>query len=52
MKGLAGRTLSFAISEATAILEGFRRYCGMSPRGKKTTVHGSFHDLEDHDRSK
>lgn len=36
------------MSEATAILEGLERYCGMSPRGKKTNVHGSFHDLEEH----
>ena len=47
-EGVAGRTLSFAISEATAILEGLERYCGMSPRGKKTNVHASFHDVEDH----
>ncbi|PDY93714.1 TOMM precursor leader peptide-binding protein [Bacillus toyonensis] len=47
-EGVAGRTHSFALSEATAILEGLERYCGMSPRGKKTNVHSSFHDLEDH----
>ncbi|HDR7160796.1 TOMM precursor leader peptide-binding protein [Bacillus cereus] len=47
-EGVAGRTHSFAVSEATAILEGLERYCGMSPRGKKTNVHGSFHDLEEH----
>ena len=46
-EGVAGRTHSFAVSEATAILEGLERYCGMSPRGK-TNVHGSFHDLEEH----
>lgn len=34
-EGVAGRTHSFSLSEATAILEGLERYCGMSPRGKK-----------------
>lgn len=47
-EGVAGRTHSFAISETTAILEGLERYCGMSPRGKKTNVYGSFHDVENH----
>lgn len=46
-EGVAGRTHSFSLSKATAILEGLERYCGMSPRGKKTNVHGSFRELED-----
>jgi ribosomal protein S12 methylthiotransferase accessory factor len=43
----AGRTHSYAESELTAILEGLERYCGMSPRGKRTAVHDSFHNLID-----
>ena len=31
----------------TAILEGLERYCGLSPRGKRTVVHDSFRNLED-----
>ncbi|WP_042161509.1 TOMM precursor leader peptide-binding protein [Paenibacillus gorillae] len=44
-EGCAGRTHSFAASEMTAILEGLERYCGISPRGKKTAVHDSFDHL-------
>ncbi|MGU3471199.1 TOMM precursor leader peptide-binding protein [Paenibacillus sp. D51F] len=44
-EGCAGRTHSFADSEMTAILEGLERYCGISPRGKKTTVHDSYNHL-------
>lgn len=43
----AGRTHSYAISELTAILEGLERYCGISPRGKRTVIHDSFRNLED-----
>ncbi|KFM99206.1 bacteriocin biosynthesis protein SagD [Bacillus clarus] len=46
-EGVAGRTHSFALSEATAILEGLERYCGISPRGKKTNVHGSYRQFDD-----
>ncbi|WJE53885.1 TOMM precursor leader peptide-binding protein [Bacillus cereus] len=46
-EGVAGRTHSFMVSEATAILEGLERYCGMAPRGKRTNVHGSYRDFED-----
>jgi ribosomal protein S12 methylthiotransferase accessory factor len=42
----AGRTHCYADSEMTAILEGLERYCGMAPRGKRTTVRGSFRQLE------
>ena len=42
----AGRTLSYAHSEMTAILEGLERYCGIEPRGKRTAVRGSYRDLK------
>jgi ribosomal protein S12 methylthiotransferase accessory factor len=41
----AGRTLSYADSELTAILEGLERYCGLAPRGKRTGVHDCFRNL-------
>lgn len=41
----AGRSHSYAKSEQTAILEGLERYCGMSPRGKRTVVHDSYSNL-------
>ncbi|MDR4151462.1 bacteriocin biosynthesis protein SagD, partial [Bacillus thuringiensis] len=47
-EGVAGRTHSFAVCEATGILEGFERFFGMSPRGEKTNVNSSFHDPEEH----
>ncbi|MCM3078554.1 TOMM precursor leader peptide-binding protein [Brevibacillus invocatus] len=43
----AGRTHSYEDSEMTAILEGLERYCGMSPRGKRTVVRGSYEQLAD-----
>ncbi|MED4585788.1 TOMM precursor leader peptide-binding protein [Brevibacillus choshinensis] len=43
----AGRTHSFADSEMTAILEGLERYCGMSPRGKRTVIRDTFRNLRD-----
>ncbi|MFY4776539.1 TOMM precursor leader peptide-binding protein [Metabacillus sp. RGM 3146] len=46
-EGTAGRTNSYKISEMTAILEGLERYCGLSPRGKKTVVHGSYSSLKE-----
>lgn len=46
-EGCAGRTNSYADSELTAILEGLERYCGLSPRGKRTVVHDSFRNLKD-----
>lgn len=45
-EGVAGRTHSYTISESTAILEGLERYCGIAPRGKRTKIHGSYHELE------
>jgi len=46
-EGCAGRTHSYTDSEMTAILEGLERYCGISPRGKKTTVHASYNQLSE-----
>jgi ribosomal protein S12 methylthiotransferase accessory factor len=43
----AGRTHSYADSELTAILEGLERHCGLSPRGKRTVVRGSYCNLKD-----
>ncbi len=43
----AGRTHSYAVSEAIAILEGLERSCGLSPRGKKTVVHDSYDNLKE-----
>ncbi|MBO9608217.1 MAG: TOMM precursor leader peptide-binding protein [Paenibacillaceae bacterium] len=42
----AGRSHSFADSELTAILESLERYCGMSPRGKRTVIRDSYRNLE------
>ncbi len=41
----AGRSHSYAKSELTAILEGLERYCGLKPKGKRTVIHDSFHNL-------
>ncbi|NEU32503.1 TOMM precursor leader peptide-binding protein [bacterium LRH843] len=46
-EGVAGRTNSYEMSELTAILEGLERYCGIQPRGKRTVVRDSYHNLED-----
>jgi ribosomal protein S12 methylthiotransferase accessory factor len=46
-EGVAGRTHSYEISELTAILEGLERYCGIEPRGKRTTIHDSYRNLGD-----
>lgn len=46
-EGCAGRTHSYADSELTAILEGLERYCGLSPRGKRTAVYDSYRNLKD-----
>ncbi|MFP3884664.1 TOMM precursor leader peptide-binding protein [Priestia filamentosa] len=45
-EGTAGRTHSYAESVLTAILEGLERHCGLEPRGKRTVIHDSFHNLE------
>lgn len=44
----AGRTHSYSDSEMTAILEGLERYCGLSPRGKRSVIHDSFRNVQDH----
>lgn len=41
----AGRSHSYAVSESTAILESLERYCGMSPRGKRTAIRDSYRNL-------
>lgn len=46
-EGCAGRTNCFADSEMTAILEGLERYCGVSPRGKRTMIHDSYEHLKE-----
>ncbi|OMF36715.1 bacteriocin biosynthesis protein SagD [Paenibacillus sp. FSL H8-0548] len=46
-EGCAGRTHSYADSEMTAILEGLERYCGMSPREKRTVVQDSFNHISE-----
>ncbi|PLR89832.1 TOMM precursor leader peptide-binding protein [Bacillus sp. T33-2] len=46
-EGAAGRTHSYSVSESTAILEGLERYCGLSPRGKRTVVHDSYRNVKD-----
>lgn len=37
-----GRTLNYKESEVTAILEALERYVGMTPRGKRTMMYGSY----------
>ncbi|WP_127583092.1 TOMM precursor leader peptide-binding protein [Paenibacillus koleovorans] len=46
-EGCAGRTHNYADSELTAILEGLERYCGLSPRGKRTKVFDSYSNLKE-----
>ncbi|RKP58115.1 bacteriocin biosynthesis protein SagD [Cohnella endophytica] len=43
----AGRTDSYTVSKQTALLEGLERYCGITPRGKKTVVHDCYRNLVD-----
>lgn len=40
-----GRTTTYYDSEKVAILEGLERYAGMHPRGKKTSVRGSYKQI-------
>ncbi|MFK7692566.1 TOMM precursor leader peptide-binding protein [Paenibacillus sp. HJGM_3] len=40
-----GRSHSFADSELIALLEGLERYCGFTPRGKKTAIRDSYRNL-------
>jgi len=41
-----GRSLSFAESQLTGLLEALERYAGLRPRGKRTTVKGCYRQLE------
>jgi ribosomal protein S12 methylthiotransferase accessory factor len=41
----AGRTLSYEEAELTAILEALERYCGLTPRGKRTVVRDTYRKL-------
>jgi ribosomal protein S12 methylthiotransferase accessory factor len=43
----AGRTHSYKNSELAAIMEGLERYCGMTPRGKRSVIRDSYHHLAD-----
>jgi ribosomal protein S12 methylthiotransferase accessory factor len=43
-----GRSHSYADSEQAAILEGLERYCGLTPRGKRTVVFDSYSHLKEH----
>jgi ribosomal protein S12 methylthiotransferase accessory factor len=45
-EGVAGRSISYEISELTAILEGLERYCGIEPRGKRRIVRDSYRNLK------
>ncbi|MCC5801861.1 TOMM precursor leader peptide-binding protein [Rossellomorea vietnamensis] len=47
-EGTAGRTQAYSDSELTAILEGLERHCGLEPRGKRTVVHDSYRNVEEH----
>ncbi|MDN4071325.1 TOMM precursor leader peptide-binding protein [Paenibacillus vini] len=42
-----GRSHSYVESELAGILEGLERYCGVTPRGKRTIVQGSYSQLKD-----
>ncbi|WMT39670.1 TOMM precursor leader peptide-binding protein [Paenibacillus sp. D2_2] len=41
-----GRSHSFTDSELAGILEGLERYCGVTPRGKRTIVRDSYSHLQ------
>lgn len=47
-EGTAGRSISYAASEITAIMEGLERYCGLMPRGKRTVVRDCYANLAPH----
>jgi ribosomal protein S12 methylthiotransferase accessory factor len=42
-----GRTLNPGTARWTAVLEALERFGGVTPRGRRTTVHGSHRDLAD-----
>lgn len=43
-----GRTNSYTASETAGILEGLERYCGITPRGKRTVIHDKYNNLVKH----
>ena len=43
-----GRTNSYTASETAGILEGLERYCGITPRGKRTVIHDKYNNLVEH----
>ncbi|UQZ85130.1 YcaO-like family protein [Paenibacillus konkukensis] len=45
--GAAGRTHSYEASRLTAMLEGLERYSSIRPRGKRTSVYGSYQELRE-----
>jgi ribosomal protein S12 methylthiotransferase accessory factor len=45
-EGVAGRSISYEMSELTAILEGLERYCGIEPQGKRKSINDSYHHLQ------
>ena len=45
-EGVGGRSHSYEDSELTAILEGFERYSGIEPRGKRTIVHDTYENVK------
>lgn len=45
-EGVAGRSLSYEMSELTAILEGLERNCGIEPQGKKKKVRDSYRNVQ------
>nr|WP_055510026.1 TOMM precursor leader peptide-binding protein [Nonomuraea pusilla] len=42
-----GRTRDYRSSRTTALLEALERYGGVSPGGRRTSVHGTYRDLAD-----
>ncbi|KPV43404.1 TOMM precursor leader peptide-binding protein [Alicyclobacillus ferrooxydans] len=45
-EGTSGRSHSYKECEPIAILEGLERFCGLEPRGKRTTVVDSYANLQ------
>ncbi|MDQ1144730.1 ribosomal protein S12 methylthiotransferase accessory factor [Bacillus sp. SORGH_AS 510] len=45
-EGVAGRSISYEMSQLTAILEGLERYCGIEPQGKRKNVRDSYRNLQ------
>ncbi|GHI00462.1 TOMM precursor leader peptide-binding protein [Neobacillus kokaensis] len=45
-EGVAGRSISYEMSELTAILEGLERYCGIEPQGKRKKIRDSYENVK------